>query len=115
MAATVDDRRSIPLDRRDGTPKLPSRESLEELFARHPRVWYVVQPERHDNQNDPGVSAFLREHMDVVYEDFESLVLFRGENHRTAPHRFENERSLQKAKADFLQRPAGVPSGEPAQ
>jgi 4-amino-4-deoxy-L-arabinose transferase-like glycosyltransferase len=102
LSATLDDRRSLPLDRRDGTPMLPDRESFQELFARHPRIWYVVQPHRHYNQNTAEVSAFLRQHMEVVYEDFEALVLFRDRNHRSTWQRQANEQSLKEAQADFL-------------
>ena len=48
------------------------------------------------------MSAFLRQHMEVVYEDFEALVLFRDASHRPAYQRRENERALEKARAHFL-------------
>jgi hypothetical protein len=100
--ATVDDRRSIPLDRRDGTKMVASLESLEDIFARHPRVWAVVQPERHEVLNDRDIGVFLRQHMDVVYEDWQSLVLFRGDKHRSAAMRRRCENVLNTAQAVYL-------------
>lgn len=100
LPATLDDRRSLPLDRRDGTKMISDRQSMEALFARHERIWYVVQPGVHSRQNEKEVSAFLRQHMDVVYEDFEAMVFFRGQ-HRTAALRRQNEDALRAAQATF--------------
>jgi hypothetical protein len=94
LSATLDDSRPIPLDRRDGTPALSDLASVEQLFATSGRIWYVVQPQRHENQNLPEVSTFLRQHMDVVYEDFEAVVLLRDRNHRQAILRRADENAL---------------------
>lgn len=102
LPAMLDDRRALPLDRRDGSVLVPNRESLEDLFARHRRVWYVVQPGMHQAMNTPDVSTFLRQHMEVVYEDWQTLVLFRDGNHRPAAKRQEDEQTLQRARANFL-------------
>ncbi len=99
---TIDDRRSVPLDRRDGTTMLASVENLENLCARHNRVWVIVQPERHEVLSDRDVSVFLRQHFDVVYEDWEALVLFRGDRHRPAFLRTQDERRLNDAQANYL-------------
>jgi hypothetical protein len=102
LQAMLDDVRAVPLDRRSGTPMLASRESLEDLFARRGRIWYIVVPEQHAKLNNGGVSAFLRQHMEVVYEDVWSMVLFHGDRHWPAPRRLEDEQSLQGAQANFL-------------
>jgi hypothetical protein len=81
---------------------LASRESLEDLFARRGRIWYIVVAEQHAKLNNAGVSAFLRQHMEVVYEDVWSMVLFYGERHWPAARRLEDEQSLQGAQAKFL-------------
>ena len=94
LSATLDDKRPLPLDRRDGTPAIINLTNLRDLFARHARIWYVVQPARHENQNLPEVSAFLRQHMDVVYEDFEAAVLLRDRSHRIARVRSNIEQQL---------------------
>jgi Dolichyl-phosphate-mannose-protein mannosyltransferase len=94
LPATLDDKRPIALDRRDGTPAITDLAAMRDLFARHERIWYIVQPERHENQNVPEVSAFLRQQMDVVYEDFEAVVLLRDRNHRPSGIRFEEEQQL---------------------
>lgn len=43
-----------------------------------------------------------RQHMQVVYQDFSSIVLFRDHNHRPASQRKKDEDALQDAKTDFL-------------
>jgi hypothetical protein len=103
LPVVLDDRRSVPLHRWCGTVTLTNIEDLEDIFARHERVWYITIPGFHTQLNDISVTVFLREHMDVVYEDFESVVLFRGNNHRTAEQRLKDDGTLQKAKAEYLQ------------
>jgi hypothetical protein len=102
LPATLDDRRPLLLDRRDGVQMISTPEGMVDLFARHRRIWYVVQPGQHYILNTPDVSTFLRQHTDVVYEDWEALVLFRGDNHRPASLRVDNERALRDAQANFL-------------
>jgi hypothetical protein len=99
--ATLDDHRSLPLDRRDGTPMVPDWESLRDLFNRHDRIWYVVQPVRHWDQNVPEVTAYLLQHMEVAYEDFDALVLLR-DNHRPAEARRRDDQTLRRAQARYL-------------
>jgi Dolichyl-phosphate-mannose-protein mannosyltransferase len=82
------------------TEVIPSLESLEELFARATRIWYILQP-IHSLQNESEVSFFLRQHMEIVYEDYSSTVLFRG-NHRLASQRLQDDKALNNAHANFL-------------
>jgi hypothetical protein len=102
LPAMLDDHRDLPLDRRDGSVMIPNLASLQDLFARHERIWYVVQPGIHQAMNTAEVSSFLRQHMDVVYEDWQAFVLFRGERHRTIGQRQQDEKALQRARAVFL-------------
>ncbi len=102
LPAVLDDRRPRPLHRWCATPMLPNRRSLEDVFARHNRVWYVTIPAFHGLYNDAEVSAFLRQHMDVVYEDFQTMVLLRDNNRRTAEQRLKDEGELHGAKAVYL-------------
>jgi hypothetical protein len=52
---------------------------------------------------DPDVAAFLRQQMDVVYEDFSLVVLCRsGDSHRPASLRRADEQTLQQARANLL-------------
>jgi hypothetical protein len=102
IQALLDDRRTLPLHRIAGTTMISSREEMEALFARHGRIWYVLVPSRHGSQNTADVSAFLRQHMEVVYEDYRALVLFRGNKHRHTSQRLENEKALIDAQTNFL-------------
>jgi hypothetical protein len=102
LQAVLDDRRAMPLHRLCGTTMVPTKEALEDLFARHRRIWYVVAPAFHQEQNVPEVSSYIRQNMDIVYESFSSLVLFKGERHRTVARRIQDEQDLFGASANFL-------------
>ena len=75
---------------------------LPHAFARDPRISYVPQPDRHTAQNTAEVSAYLGQRMDVVYEDYQTLVLCRDNNHRPAYHGRREEKALRDASANFL-------------
>jgi hypothetical protein len=62
----------------------------------------VLQPGQHYILNTPDVSTYLRQHTEVVYEDWEAIVLLRDESHRPASLRLQNERVLNNAQANFL-------------
>jgi hypothetical protein len=102
VVAVIDDRSFVPRNRYTGTAVLADLESLEDVFARHQRIWYLTVPWQHEKANSPRVSAFLREHMDVAYEDFTVLVMFRDRNHRPASLRRQNEQSLEQSGRNFL-------------
>jgi hypothetical protein len=102
VPATLDDQRDIPIDRRDGTKVVSGLKAMEEVFARHERVWYVACPLENSTLNTPEISAFIRGNMDLVYEDYQSLVFLRDGNHRTIRMRTINERELSQAQANFL-------------
>jgi 4-amino-4-deoxy-L-arabinose transferase-like glycosyltransferase len=100
--AVFDDRRAIPLERYTGTELLTSFEHLRDVFARGERIWYVASAGVNAANNEPEVSSFVRQHMDVVYEAHGVMVLLRDKNHRSAAQRAADERILLDARADFL-------------
>ena len=100
--ATIDDAEGLLRDRRDGTKVIPNRAILEDLFARNDRIWYIVQPGQHFITNSTDVGTFLRENMDVVYEDWDSLVLFKGDNHRPIYMRVQDDQALNGAQGNYL-------------
>jgi 4-amino-4-deoxy-L-arabinose transferase-like glycosyltransferase len=100
--AVFDDRRAIPLERYTGTPLLTSFEHLRDVFARGQRIWYVASAGVNAANNEPEVSSFVRQHMDVVYEAHGVMVLLRDNNHRSAAQRAADEKILLDARADFL-------------
>ena len=100
--AVFDDRRAIPLERYTGTPLITNLEDFRNIFARNRRVWYVASPGVNGANNEPDVSSFVRQHMDVVYESNGVVVLLRDNNHRSAAQRAADEKTLRDARADFL-------------
>jgi hypothetical protein len=101
LPAEIDNVRDVPFNRKDGTTLLSSYEALDEIFARHRRIWFIIQPGA-EAHNGPLIDKFFRENMDVVYEDWQSLVLFRGEAHRPANVRQRDEKELFAAGANYL-------------
>jgi hypothetical protein len=73
-------------------------EGLQQVFERHPRIWYVGAPSVNNMLNTPEVSDFLRQHMEVVHEDVGSVVLFRSANHRPADLRNQGEEAIRRAR-----------------
>lgn len=97
LPATLDDRNTQVIDRRNGTRMLSNLPEVQDIFARGGRIWYVVTPNGGNAGNTSDVSAFLRQHMDIVYEDYQSMVLVRDNRFRTAEMRQGNERALRTA------------------
>lgn len=102
LQASLPDHRDVPLHRLYGVVMASDEAGLRRTFASHPRVWYVADPSFNHIINDPDVTSYLRQNMDVVYEDFSALVLLAGESHRPAFLRLEDEKSLPAGKADYL-------------
>jgi hypothetical protein len=102
VQATLGDSRTTPRDRRSGTPMIYDVSQLEQLFTDHDRVWYCTTRFGQSRINDTSVSKFLRENMDVVYEDFTTAVMLRDNNHRTAPLRVEEEEAGNLASDFYL-------------
>jgi hypothetical protein len=102
IQATLGDSQARPLDRRSGSTMIYDVEQLKQLFTQHDRVWYCTVRFGQSRINDTSVSKFLRENMDVVYEDFATAVLLRDKNHRTAPLRVEEEEAGQMASDFYL-------------
>jgi hypothetical protein len=72
----------VPLEHRSGSRVVSTRQELEDVFARHGRVWYVANT--NSFWSDNALAAYARDSMEIVYEDLGTLVLFRGEQHWTA-------------------------------
>jgi hypothetical protein len=103
LQAVLDDHRPVPLHRLLGVRMISSREDLERLFATHRRIWYIADPHFNRLLNEEPAIDFLREHMDVAYEDFSCLVLLAGDRHRPAEARHSDRAELAGApSADFL-------------
>ena len=102
VQATIGDSSAMPLDRRSGSVMIYDVEQLKQLFSQHDRVWYCTVRFGQSRINDNSVSRFLREHMDVMYEDFATAVLLRDNNHRTAPLRLEEEDAGRMASDFYL-------------
>jgi hypothetical protein len=102
VQATLGDSRQIPLDRRSGAKMLYNVEQVSKLFSEYDRVWYCTMRYGHSKINEDIVSQYLREHMDVVYEDFDTALLVRDRNSRPATVRLEEEESGELASDFYL-------------
>jgi hypothetical protein len=102
LQASLADHRDVPLHRLYGVVMASSLDGVEDLFGRHRRVWYVVDPTFNHVINDEEITAYLRQHMEVVHEDFSSLLMVSGEAHRPAFLRLADELSLTSGKAKYL-------------
>ncbi|MBV9125571.1 MAG: glycosyltransferase family 39 protein [Planctomycetes bacterium] len=125
LPATLADHGTVPIDRRDGTVALPDLESIQDLFARSGRVWFVVRGQgrarldddpsgrlgrtwftvpspKNQNYNTTDINLFLRDNMEVVYEDEQVLVLLRDRNHWPASLRRQQDAAISGTKANYL-------------
>ncbi len=102
LQATMDDRQPIPLHRLQGTVMLRDLDHVKDVFSRHQRIWFVAEPAFNARTNTEATNRFLRGNMDVVYEDYSSLVMFRGDRHRPASLQRKNEASLAGSGTSFL-------------
>ena len=102
LQAVVDDKRTLLLHRRSGTIMIANRDQLEYVFARYPRIWYIASSSMHKRMNTGDVSVLLREHMDIVCEDFSTILLFRGESHRMASQRKTQDQDLISSGFNYL-------------
>jgi hypothetical protein len=102
VPGTLDDRHGIMLDRRDGAKVIYTPEMLRAFFDEHPRVWYISSPGHHYLLNSRRISTFLRTRMRVAYQDWDSLVLFAGDEHRPNYLILEDERRLEDSRDSFL-------------
>jgi hypothetical protein len=102
VQATLGDTHQIPLDRRSGAKMLYNVEQIEKLFAEHDRIWYCTMRFGHSRINEGIVSQYLREHMDVVYEDFATSLMVRDRNSRPANVRLSEEDAGELASDYYL-------------
>jgi hypothetical protein len=113
LQAVLDDVRPLPLNRRDGTVMVANLEALTALFAQSQRIWVAVEKGHFNRLNVDEVDSFLRQHMDVVYEDFEAIVLLRDSRHRPAAVRFRDEKTLSESMTDFLRKDVATTGSRP--
>jgi hypothetical protein len=102
LQATLGDSTEAPRDRRSGAVMLYDLDQVKELFATHDRIWYCTMRMAQSKLNDGPVSQFLRQHMDVVSEDFGTALMVRDKSHRPAPVRMEEDEASQLASEYFL-------------
>lgn len=102
LQATMDDRRPIPLHRLKGTMMLRDLNHVKDAFSRHQRIWYITESSFHARTNLEETSRFIRGNMDMVYEDYASMVFFRGDQHRAVSLQRRNDASLSKSKTQLL-------------
>jgi hypothetical protein len=102
IQATMGDTTQVPRDRRSGAVMIHNLDQIEKLFAEHERVWYCTMRMAQGKLNDGIVSKYLREHMDVVSEDYATALMMRDKNHRPAPIREEEEEAGQIASEYYL-------------
>lgn len=115
LQASIDDKRTLPLHKIVGTVMIPDMASVDWLFAKAQRVWYIAVPSYHAETNDPAVSAYLVQNMDVVYEDFWATIMLVDANHRTQVKRLIDQQTLGKANLIILPFTAsGVTQGAPS-
>jgi hypothetical protein len=103
IQATMGDSTEVPRDRRSGAVMLYNLDQVQKLFAENERVWYCTMRMAQGKLNDGVVSKYLREHMDVVSEDFSTALMLRDKNHRPAPIRLEEEEAGHIAADYYLQ------------
>ncbi len=102
LQATLSDTTPKARDRRAGTLMLCDREGLEQVFEENDRVWYLTIRSAHNHTNREDVSEFVRQNMDVVYEDSRTTVFFRDSQNRTAEDRFDIDEEAEQAGAMLL-------------
>lgn len=103
IQATMGDSSQVLRDRRSGAVMLHNIEQVQKLFADHERVWYCTMPLAQGKLNDSIVSKYLREHMDVVSEDYSTALMLRDQNHRPARNRLDEEEAGRVASDFYLQ------------
>jgi hypothetical protein len=103
LQALLGDTRDVLRDRRSGAKMLSSLEMVEDVFARNERIWYIMDPLAQTKTNNAAVSAYIRQNMEVVYEDVTSMVLFWGRQHFGAKRRFQDDQVLFQARSAYIQ------------
>jgi hypothetical protein len=102
VEATIGDNLQMPRDRRSGAKMLCNVDQIDKLFSEHDRIWYCTMRYGHSKINEGIVSKYLREHMDVVYEDFGTALMVRDRNSRPANIRLNEEDAGELASDYYL-------------
>jgi hypothetical protein len=102
LQATMGDTTPVPRDRRSGAVMLANLDQVEKMFNEHSRVWYLTMRGAQSKLNDGDVSQYLRQHMDVVSEDFGTCLMLRDKNNRPGPIRVEEDEAAKLATEYYL-------------
>jgi hypothetical protein len=102
LQATLGDSTNPPRDRRSGAVMLYNLEQVQELFATHERIWYCTMRMAQSKINDSEVSQYLRQHMDVVSEDFSTALMVRDKSNRPAIVRAQEDEASSVASEYYL-------------
>jgi len=95
LQCVITDADSVPRHRYKGTPMLPDVDHLREVFSRNQRIWFIAEPGFNNRTNEDAVVQFMRDNMDVVFEGYGSLVMFRDQ-HRNSTLQREGEKTLRR-------------------
>jgi len=95
LQCLITDVDSVPRHRYKGTPMLSDVDHLREVFSRHQRIWFLTEPGFNNRTNDDKVVQFIRDNMDVVFEDFGALVMLRDQ-HRSVYLQRQGEKTLSR-------------------
>lgn len=102
IQVALPDHGDVPVNYYRGIPVLTSQESLDDVLARHGRIWYIIWPDVSMAGNTRDVTKVIREQMEVKYEDFWAMVLQLSSNRRTAAQQHDDDIALRRAQAMFL-------------
>ena len=91
IQSSLGDTEHIPRDRRSGAKMISNIDQLKRIFADHERIWYLTMRHGQGKINDREVSDYIRNNMDVAYEDFVTTVMLRGQKNRPAEVQKEDD------------------------
>jgi hypothetical protein len=97
----IPDHGKVLVHRTSATPVITSLADLEAIFARNRRVWYVTVASSDLAWNSPAFIGRIEDQMDVVYQDFRTVVLLRDVD-RTASRRKADRATLHQAPLDLM-------------
>ena len=103
LQLTLADHDTIAHHRMYGETTLTSVAQLRHLFDTHRRVWLIGAPAAPvTSTSSEAGSRFLRDHMELVWEDYRTLVYLFGEDHLSVEMQLKSESSLENAPTNPL-------------
>ena len=103
LQLTLADHDTIAHHRMYGETTLTSVEQLQHMLATHRRVWLIGAPAAPvTSTSSEAGSRFFRDNMELVWEDYRTLVYLFGERNLTAEMQAESEASLEAAPTNPL-------------